>query len=299
MFERIVIPLDGSELAESILVQVSKILRRKDAEILLLRVVTLPPSTDADLGEPLDRLWSRATEYLHGVSERLSSEGVRVRCKAVEGFPANEILKTAEVEKATFIAMSTHGRTGLSRWVFGSVTEKVLRASSIPVLAVPSFLGQGGDAFPAGAREIPFKKIVVPIAAEELSLEVIPALAEFGELFGSRVFLVNVSGDPETPVPVQVMHQASELLLKGGISSESIVRTGDPATQILETSREQGADLIALTTHGRSGPSRWMMGSVAEKVLRGANLPLLVVRSRSKGLSNRGVALPVEFHSDP
>jgi nucleotide-binding universal stress UspA family protein len=279
MFERILVPLDGSALAESVLLHVGRLLARKDADVLLLRVVTLPPSTEGDVGIPPEQLRSAATEYLRGVERRLSGEGARVRAKVVEGFAADAILEAARNERATMIALSTHGRTGLARWVFGSVAEKVLRASPIPVLAVPSFTGTGGDAFPTGARELPFRKILVPIAAADLSLEIVPAVIEFAQLFESRVLALNVCEGPECAVPVHQMRQAYEQFHAAALSAEPLVKQGNPALEILDTCRETGADLIAMTTHGHSGVSRWVLGSVAEKVLRGANVPLLVLRT--------------------
>ena len=299
LFDRILVPLDGSALAESVLTQVRRLLAHRDAELLLLQVVTMPPSTEADAGEPLDLLWGRATEYLSKVAARLSEEGFRVRPKIVEGFPANRILDVARRERATLIAMSTHGRTGISRWVFGSVTEKVLRASPIPVLAIPSFLGAGGEAYPRGAQEVPFEKILVPIAAAERSLDVIAPAAELAGHFGSKVLLLNVCEGIECTVPVHEMRTAFERLREKGVPAEPLVKEGDPAVRILETSREQGADLIAMTTHGRRGVSRWILGSVAEKVLRAANVPLLVVRPAKRASPVGSTAMPVEFHSDP
>jgi len=302
MFERILIPLDGSALAESVLIQVRRLLLRGDGELLLLQVVTLPPSTEADAGEPLDLLWARATEYLGNVAARLSAEGLRVRSRVVEGFPAHQILEVAKKEKATLIAMSTHGRTGLSRWVFGSVTEKVLRASPIPVLAIPSFLGIGGDAAPRGAEELPFRKILAPIAAEERSLEVLTPLIELARRFGSTVRLLHVCEGPECAIPTHELRQAFERLRAEGVPSEPLLKEGDPAVRILETCRDEGADLIAMTTHGRSGVPRWLMGSVAEKVLWASNVPLLVVRPATRRSRTRPAAkasMPGEFHSAP
>jgi nucleotide-binding universal stress UspA family protein len=298
MFNRILIPLDGSELAESVLVQVRRLLAHQDAELQLLRVVTMPPSSEADAGEPLEYLWAAAAEYLRNVTGRLQAEGLRVRSKVVEGFAANQILEVAGKEKATLIAMSTHGRTGISRWVFGSVTEKVLRGSPIPVLAIPSFVGMGGDAFVRGAQELPFRKIMIPIAAAGLSLDVIPATAEFARHFGSKVFLVNVCEGVECTVPVHEMRTAFERLRKEGVTVEPIVKQGDPASRILESARELGADLIAMTTHGRSGVPRWLLGSVAEKVLRAANVPLLVVRPAKEARAGHGAPETVNVHSD-
>lgn len=301
MFERILVPLDGSELAASVMTQVRRVLTHRDAEVLLLRVVTMPPSPEADAGEPFDVLRSRARDYVSTLAATLASQGVRARGRVVEGFAASEILEAARTERATLIAMSTHGRTGIPRWVFGSVTEKILRASPVPVLAVPSFAGAAGDVFPTGPRELPFRKIVVPIADADLSLEIVPPLTEFARLFDSRVFLVHVCPAPGTPAAVHQMRMAFERLREEGIPAEPIVREGDAASRILDAAREIGADLIAMTTHGRSGVSRWAMGSVAEKVLRASNIPLLVVRPAvaPPAPAPARVEMPAVFHSDP
>lgn len=301
MLDRILIPLDGSALAESVLVHVRPLLARKDAELLLFQVVTLPPSNEADAGEPLDHLWARATEYLQNVAGRLASEGLRVRTRVVEGFPAREILDAAK-DHADLIAMATHGRTGIARWIFGSVTEKVLRGSPVPVLAIPSFLGIGGEAMPRGPQEVPFRKILVPIAAEQPTLEVLPALTEFARLFGSEVRLLHVCDGAECSVATPELRSAFEHLRNEGVHAEPLMKQGDPATRILETCREENADLVAMTTHGRTGVSRLLMGSVAEKVLWSANVPILVVRPGKKPRpvpAMRGAAERLEFHSDP
>src|SRR5204863_2868447 len=101
-----------------------------------------------------------------------------------------------------------------------------------------------------------------------------------------RVLALNVCEGPECAVPVHQMRQAYERLRAASVPAEPHVKQGDPALQILDTCRDTGADLIAMTTHGHSGISRWVLGSVAEKVLRGANVPLL-------GLRTSGVSSPL------
>jgi nucleotide-binding universal stress UspA family protein len=274
MLERILVPLDGSSLAESVLTQVRQLLLHKDSEVLLIRVVPHPPSTEADIMQPLEKMRAAASEYLRAIEEGLSSQGARVRRRVAEGFPAAAILDAAAKENATLIAMSTHGRTGLSRWVFGSVTEKVLRGSPVPVLAVPSFTTEG--------RELPFKRIVVPIAAADRSLEALPAVLELAPLFAAQVFLVHACEGEGCSVEVPQMRKAYDRLHQAGIPAEPLMKQGDPAAQILEASRDAGADLIAMTTHGHSGLSRWVLGSITEKVLRASRVPILVVRTAKR-----------------
>src|SRR6185503_16183204 len=136
MFERILVPLDGSPRAELILSQVGRILRREDAEVLLLRVVDLPiPMGSPEISARIDVTQLRAQEreaaqkYVHEVARRFSDRGAKVHGRVAEGSPADMILQTARTEGSTLIAMATHGRSGLARWTLGSVAEKVARAA--------------------------------------------------------------------------------------------------------------------------------------------------------------------------
>src|SRR6185295_14876113 len=127
-------------------------------------------------------------------------------------------------------------------------------------------------------------------------------LAEFATLFESHVFLVHVCEDSDCSIPVHQMRMAYERLREAGVPAEPMVMKGDVASQILEACREKGADLIAMTTHGRQGLTRWALGSVAGKVLRASNVPLLVVRPAAKPVpspSEGKKGMVLEFHSDP
>ena len=140
MYERVLIPLDGSEPAEAILPCAERIAGPVDAEICLLRVVepvtAVPGLGTGEVAGP-DALAARrleATRYLAEMVRRLEGRGLRVRTLVTLGVPEREILEVAKAEKADLIAMSTHGRRGLRRAVFGSVAEEVLRSAAVPVL---------------------------------------------------------------------------------------------------------------------------------------------------------------------
>jgi nucleotide-binding universal stress UspA family protein len=293
MFERILVPLDGSVLAEAILGQVRRLLFHKDAEILLVRAVTMPRPIEAGAVELPAILMSQAKTYLAGIVQRLSSQGARVRSLVREGDAPEVLIDIAQEERATLIAMSTHGRTGLARWALGSVAERVLRASPVPVLALRSFTGTHPNAVPARPDEVSLGRILVPVDAAELSLDVVPAARELARLFGSQVFLLHVCEGPACSVSVPQMTRAYEEFHAAGVQAEPLMKHGDPAGQILDTAEERGADLIAMATHGRTGTSRWMLGSVTERVLRSSHVPLLVVRGgkmRAEMLGGRLVA---------
>lgn len=306
MFERILIPLDGSPRAELILRQVSRILRRQDSEVLLLRVVDLPEGGGFDAARKSAYEHARGVEraeahrYVHDLSARLADQGIRARAVIAEGPAATEILAAAKKEGATLIAMTTHGRTGVSRWFLGSVAEKVGRASPIPVLLVRSFRPTPlGDLQPAAVDELPFRRILVPTDGSAAASAAFAPAAEFAGLFDARVVILHVEApvvvssqsdlggsivlpptpsreDPTTAGPAKRFRDL-------GLLVERRTVVGSPSAEILDQSHADEIDLIAMGTHGRSGLARWVLGSVAERVLRHSGLPLLLVRAPKSG----------------
>ncbi|MCI0657552.1 MAG: universal stress protein [Acidobacteria bacterium] len=297
MFERIVIPLDGSPRAELILGQVARILRREDSEILLLRVVNDHPELRrADAAKLVQEEREEAQRYIHDMVHRIASRGAKVHGRIAEGSAAETILDQAATEGATLIAMSTHGRTGLARWIMGSVAEKVVRACPIPVLLVRSFRPTPqGDLEPATAEEFPFRKILVPTDGSPAASAVLDPARKFAQLFDSGILVLHaelpmtLQGSTEMgtlplsiPTPSEedaATARVTERFRQAGLRAERRTVVGDPAAEILDLSHAQGIDLIAMATHGRSGFSRWVLGSVAERVLRHAGIPLLLVRA--------------------
>lgn len=165
MFKKILVPCDGSELAQdSVFPQVEDLARSMGAEVIILRVVSAPPGRSGSAFKPGapempiplpvtledarvarhpiyrdQEIASAEAEARHSVAQAeamFREKGITVRSEVLLGQPAEEILDYAEVEKADLIVMCTHGRSGLGRWVFGSVTEKVLRAAKTPVLVI-------------------------------------------------------------------------------------------------------------------------------------------------------------------
>ena len=134
MFGKILVPLDGSPLAEAILPQVTELARVHGAELILLRVALAHGFPGADPTEAQLEAVREGEKYLEGVEKELASRGLRASRVVRYGHAAEEILDHAAFGGIDLIAMSTHGRTGVGRWVLGSVAEKVLRASSTPLL---------------------------------------------------------------------------------------------------------------------------------------------------------------------
>ncbi len=147
MYERILVPLDGSKVGEAALPYVeelvSKLAPKVKVEVILLQVVSslshyiIAGEASAQIPyteKETEQIQEKARDYLNKVGEGLKSKGATVKTEARTGSAAEEILKFTEEIKADLVAMSTHGRSGLSRWAFGSVTDKVLRGGKVPVL---------------------------------------------------------------------------------------------------------------------------------------------------------------------
>jgi len=304
MFERILIPLDGSARAELILTQVGKVLRREDSEILLLRVVGPAPVSGIPEEDRtlMDGMRHEAERYVQDLVKRFLGRGAKARGRVIVGSAADTILEVAHQEHSTMIAMTTHGRTGLSRWFMGSVAEKVVRASSVPVLLVRSFRPTpAGAAEPWAAEEMPFRRILVPTDGSPASMAVIAPAVQVAQLFDSEVVVLHVQAPPMPPGAIlpgmeaglptlpdeavpskQDEHTATmaERFHQAGVRVVRRTVLGDPAVEIIDrSSATSGIDLVALSTHGRSGFSRWLTGSVTERVLRHGAVPLLIVRA--------------------
>ena len=281
---KILVPLDGSKLADRILGQVRRILLREDAEVRLLRVLPEPLQYE---GSPAQRKrLEEAQCHLEKHREVLCDQGARVSCTTVSsGDPAEKILEYAGKYKPSLIAMSTHGRTGIRRWTRGSVAERVLRGSPFPLLLWNPFRSRTGKQSPPR-----FAKILVPMDGSEQSAGVLPIVAEMARLYESKVLLFYVSELypvvseypvvqlPMTPKEVAKLLEPYRKRLQG-ISVRIVTTIGTPALSILDAAKKEGVDLIAMTTHGRSGFSRWAFGSVAEQVLRHCPYPLFVQRT--------------------
>jgi nucleotide-binding universal stress UspA family protein len=280
MFERILAPLDGSPLAESILPLVRAFRARKRTELVLLRALPPPPMVGGDVGRVMELDRRAAEEYLEGLRKAESAGEGSLRVRVREGPPAETILAVAREERATLIALSTHGRTGLRRLLFGSVAEQVLRESPIPVLLLR---GQAAAPEP--------RKILLPVDPDDVSLEVVNAAIEVASTFGAHVVLLNVMKDALAyGPPVVQITRAFERFREAGVSVEPLLRRGDPADEILAAARDLSAGMIAIATHARRGLRRALVGSVAEKVLRHAEVPVLAIRG---GEGRRPLALGI------
>jgi nucleotide-binding universal stress UspA family protein len=289
MFDRVLIPLDGSSRAELILAQLKPLLKYQGTDVVLLQAIYDPPSLARIDAGKLAREDSAAAEaYLRHIVQRLQIDGIHSRGIVRKGLSEEAVLQAAKEENVDLIAMTTHGRSGMERWMMGSITEKVLRAAEVPLVIIHSFKRTpGGATVPLAGEPVSFKSILVPIDVGDQSLAIVPWVERLAKVYGSEVVLLNVrpeGGDssspgPEPSIPLTVKI-AQERLSAAGLNVRLLMVGGNPPSVILEKASTGGFDLIAMATHGRSGFRRWVLGSIAERILRSSPIPMFVVPSK-------------------
>lgn len=295
MLQKILVPLDGSPLAEAVLPEIRRFFRHEDSEVILLRVSQAASLEPYGLG--LEAALAEARLYVARLARDLVVQGIRARSVAELGTPAGTVLRVAREEKATLIAMATHGRTGFRRAVVGSVAEAVLRASEIPVFVVrpeggPVAAGEPAVAKATAGEPPPLRNILVPLDGSERALTALRPAADLARRFRARVVLLHVvvpERETGVPSPEEPLKKAASRLRRRGISTLNLIENGDPAQTILDSCHHHEVDLIVMATHGRTGLARVVTGSVTEAVLRQAPVPLLVVRP-ADAAAERGVA---------
>ncbi len=284
MFQHIMVPLDGSEVAERALPCAERLAQAAggtSATIHLVRVVESPPDPSrmvwvpdmvgavptgmyADLVAAETR---EASVYLDRVHARVTAAGLRARAAPLTGHVAAALLDYERAAGIDLVVLCSHGRSGLARFAHGSVADRLLRHGRAPVLLVRAF----------GAL-VTLEHAVVPLdgsARAEEALPLVEALAQDGL---SGVTLLRVIGAPdEGPEAERYLAEVARRLRRVPLDLQCRVEQGDPAAAIITTSG--GADLVVMGTHGRSGPTRWALGSVADRVLRGGVAGLLLVRT--------------------
>lgn len=293
MIDRILVPLDGSRVAEQILPHLRRVLFRHDSQVILVRAAVPPPVENGML--VADSMLSAARDYLLKLQDRMERQGVRVRTVSRVGAATGVILDAAEEEKATMIAMATHGETGLKRLLAGSVAEAILKQSPVPVMVVRPFWSYELLPGRIDADDLkPMRNILVPLDESDDAEVLLPAVIELARLFEARIILLHVQEERKGEDPTERRLRDEDHLARfadrldaQAIPQLTMIGKGDPARQILEAARANEADLIAMTTHGKSQFLRFFSSTVTVKVLHDSSCPLLVVRSSMPGAGMR------------
>ena len=284
MFKKILVPLDGSPLSQRALEPAIAMSKQTGAELLLVRMPVVETLGFAVSEHRHAEARNDALVYLETIRKSNEQPDLHIQTQIIEGDVAGAIVDTALAEQADLIVMSTHGYSGLTRWVLGSVTEKVLRSAACPVLAVraarhPQKVLITLDGSPLSDRAIePGIAVAQGLGATVTLLRVVPSVSIDWKLDEhenglSRRLQEDLIGEAK-----DYLRARSEAAARSGVAIKSEVRIGSPAEIILEHVETYGTDLIVMATHGRTGLKRWVYGSVTAKVLRSVNCSMLVIR---------------------
>jgi nucleotide-binding universal stress UspA family protein len=283
----ILVPLDGSDLAARAVPFAATLAARGKSSLLLLRAVNTLAAPTESAGQALV---DEAQQALDATAAALAADGLAVTTRVVDRQAESAILEATADENVALIVMSTHGRGGLGRFIYGSVADTVLRHAPVPVLTVPP---HGLSKWPTDGRV----KILVPLDGSDLSRQAVGPACELADALGGSLLLGSVVTFPSysmyaegyvfvDPDPGSGMLADTRQYLEAvaaGLRTESrpvevCATYGSPYFGITSMAREAGVGLIVMASHGRGGMSRALLGSVATATLRQSDVPIVLVR---------------------
>lgn len=306
MFQRILVPLDGSKRAERTIPVALRLARSNGGTIILLRVVNpnWPSLAQAGLTQELPAKAKFAAEnYLLTLSKSKEFHGVHTEIVVPFGSAGATILTTAMLHHADIIVINSHGNTGVSRWIMGSVADKVTRYAEMPVL-----LFRDKSAFPTGSDPSEPLRILVPLDGSDLAITALEPATELVIMLSTStnntLHLTRVIDDSEklqaaeyylqtiatrvqqgemAPIVARQHITVTWSIAVNADSADAIVRVAENGEDAENSGVSGVCDLIAMTTHGLTGLPFWTMGSITERVRAGTRLPLLIVRPTDMG----------------
>jgi nucleotide-binding universal stress UspA family protein len=296
MYDTVLIPIDGSEHAVRAAEHGLHVARQFDATVHVVNVVDLQSAGGLfDAGgvaeEFVDRLEDEGRETVREIEE-LAEGSDDVRTAVLSGKPSDAILDYADERDADLVFVGTHGRTGLNRYIAGSVTERIVRMADVPVLTV--------RATERSAVEDGYERILVPTDGSRCAAVAIDHALAIGDASDATIHALNVvdvgavatSSDvaPATGTVNRLREQGekateevAERAREAGLDAVTTVTEGFPEKELLGYADENDLDLIAMGTHGRRGVDRVLLGSTTANTIRRAEMPVLSVRHSEDG----------------
>jgi len=267
---KIVVCLDGSEFAEAILPEVRELGRRTGSEVVLLHVVHLPAgvSTEGQMGifEILAHEESAASRYLRAIAEALAADGVTVRTMLAVGSTALEIVRFAEREHADMLALATHAKSGLQRWLHGGVADAVSRATRCPLLLAH---GRDHQSSPGGIR-----RVVASLDGSALAEMALPAARDLARTLRVPLLLLGAGAQAHAAYLAEIAGRERT----DGLIVETATAMGGPARVMLRHGEAHPQDLLVLATPACPGwRTTALMGPVARRVVVQSRRPIVVV----------------------
>jgi nucleotide-binding universal stress UspA family protein len=307
VYKKMLVPLDGSQLAEMVFPYAGELAGRLDLEVIILHVCTPEEQAfntkyRAYVEQIAETIVSQATEVQQKTALKKKAKRIKAMGELTIGYPAEEILRYADKEKVDFILIATHGYSGIKQWTISSIADKVLRASKVPVLLVRT-----ETPYEIAYDKWPRMTLLVLLDSSKLAESVIPhvetlakqrsvepidvvlltvceqhsipsELSEASQLYGWEEYIDQITSSSKKMYE-QYLAGIEKQLKDTGLNVTSRVPIGNPVHEIIEFARENPFSLVVMATHGRSGYVRSDYGDVANKVLREGASPIFIVRT--------------------
>jgi nucleotide-binding universal stress UspA family protein len=278
IYKKIVVPLDGSPLAEVALPYAEEIAGKTGSEMVLLSVLTSEETEEYHnsytyLEKVVDLTIHQVEKYADGNGPSKCAVCTATRV----GNAAQGILDYVDKGHLCLVVMATHGRSGIGRWAIGSVADKVVRSTT----KQPLLLIRAKGAHPDVRAKRIFKKVLLPLDGSTESEAVMPVITTLATNLQMEISLLRVLPRMNHSLSAveNYLQNWCQQLAEKGIISKYEVRAGSPADHIIDLADESACDLVAMCTHNHAIGSLWPLGSVAQKVLLAGNTPLLLVRA--------------------
>ena len=317
MYENIIVPLDGSDASRQVLPYARSIAKTVGATLRLIgvleplnRVDNLSRMGSGAQNAPMSQselvlsedwralvggLRREARDRLDAAAEETRSRGIETTVDLLEGEAAEQIIAAGNRAGESLIAMSTHGRSGIGRWMLGSVTDKVVKHTATPVLIIRAQREEPPD-------DVALSKVVLPLDGSELAERAIPHAVAFANAFGAGITILRSSSPTAygfgyadyyaaqtyTDISSEVLSDVRDYVTSavgriqgmGVASVEERTPEGNPGAAIIDEVGDDRTKLVVMTTHGRTGVGRWVLGSVTDRVIQHSAGPVMVIASK-------------------
>jgi nucleotide-binding universal stress UspA family protein len=314
MLKNILVPLDGSPLAETALPYATAIASRAGASLTLVRAAQQKWLVGDLTYDAQQQTLQQAEDYLAPFARDLAAQGFNVQTGVPYGGSAAEwIVEESEIRHVDLVVMATHDRVGPDRWVYGSVAEAVVHRSTVPVVLVR-------DTDAVQRFDTSQAVLIVPLDGSDLAESALQIARELAQVISARLVLVGVVPKPGQLIAGQagviVTYVGSEQadleaearayleanmvrLAASGACVETALRFGDAAEEIAAAAQEYAAAAVVMATHGRTGLVRSVLGSVAGGVLHHSSCPVVLIHPRQlrpaeEPVPHRAAAAPAD-----
>ena len=327
MFQRILVPLDGSDRAEQAIPVAARLARASGGTVILVQAAPIPvdfqteKKTQSEVYSEslIEEVNALPMNYLDKASKVAELVGVKTETRVEYGDVAPAILAAIEPLGVDLIVMSSHGYSGFKRWALGSVAHKIIPHSSVPVLVLrdggPALTTRSVSALVALDGSPLAESVLAPVVQLAIALAPsmhitlhlvrvvdMPATYGYGK-FAANAYVEQMRAEAKREAQAYLAAIAQRLIESDDIVPDFIVTTSiavnpDVAEALVQLSTQElhtggRFDLIAMATHGRGGVQRWVLGSVTERVLHSTKLPMLVVRSHQTSSHKEDILSPM------